>query len=152
MGNSFTVDPGDAMIHTATFIDVNKVTPKLIKKIIEEKIKPGKSDPEHDVTTDNLRNAPYSLFIHLANFFRGILVHGSVHHSLLICAIILLIKDKRGAYDDSGNYRGIALSSIIFKVFDWIVLILFDKQLKNDDNQFGYQTDISADMCIWTVI
>ena len=142
----------NATIEDSDIVDVRKVTPELIQQIIKDKIKPGKSDPEHDITTDNLRNAPFSLYEHLANFFRGILVHGSVNHSLLICAIILLIKDKRGATDDSGNYRGIALSSILFKVFDWVVLILFDKELKNDDNQFGYQTESSANMCTWTVI
>ena len=124
----------------------------MIKKIVKDRIKPGKADPEYDMTTDNLKNAPFSLFIHLSNFFRGILIHGSVNYTLLICAIFLLIKDKRGATDDSGNYRGIALSSILLKVFGWIVLILFDSELKNDDNQFGYQTESSANMCTWTVI
>ena len=98
-------------------MEVNRVTPELIQKIIKDKIKPGKSDPEHDITTDNLKNAPFSLFVHLANFFQGILIHGSVNHTLLICAIILLIKDKRGATHNSTNYRGIALSSILLKVF-----------------------------------
>ena len=139
-------------IEAQDIIDVRKVTPELIRKIVKDKIKPGKADPEYDITTDNLKNAPFSLFIHLSNFFRGILVHGSVNYTLLICAIFLLIKDKRGATDDSGNYRGIALSSILLKVFDWVVLILFDSELKNDDNQFGYQTESSANMCTWTVI
>ena len=97
---------------------VDKVTPDLIKSIVKEKIKTGKSDPEFDLTTDNLKNAPDSLFQHLAKFFRAVLIHGYINISLLICAIILLIKDQRGATDDSGNYRGIALSSIILKVFD----------------------------------
>ena len=98
---------------------VDKVTPDLIKTIVKEKIKTGKSDPEFDLTTDNLKNAPDILFHHLAKFFRAVLIHGYINISLLICAIILLIKDQRGATDDSGNYRGIALSSIILKVFDW---------------------------------
>ena len=75
-----------------------------------------------------------------------------INATLLICAIILLIKDKRGATDTSGNYRGIALSSVLLKVFDWVVLLLFDDQLQNDPNQFGYQTESSANMCTWTVI
>ena len=123
-------------------LDVQKVTPDLIKEIICKKIKPKKSDPEYDLTTDNLKNAPFSLFIHLANFFRGILIHGAVNISLLIYAIILLIKNK----------RCIALSSILLKVFDWVVLLLFDKELENDPNQFGYQAESSANMCTWTAI
>ena len=139
-------------IEDGDMLDVQKVTPDLIKEIICKKIKPNKSDPEYDLTTDNLKNAPFSLFIHLANFFRGILIHGAVNISLLICAIILLIKNKRGATDDSNNYRGIALSSILLKVFDWVVLLLFDKELENDPNQFGYQAESSANMCTWTAI
>ena len=116
-------------------LDVQKVTPELIQKIIKEKIKPDKSDPEFDITTDNLKNAPISLYVHLANFFRSVLIHGSISQSLLICAILLLLKDKHGATDDSNNYRGIALRSILLKVFDWVVLLLFDKELQNDENQ-----------------
>ena len=81
-------------VEAQDIVDVRKITPELIQKIIKERIKPGKSDPEYDITTDNLKNAPFSLFIHLANFFRGILVHGSVNQTLHICAIILLLKDR----------------------------------------------------------
>ena len=96
--------------------------------------------------------APDNLFVHLANFFRGILIHGTINASLLICAIVLLVKDKKGAIDDSANYRGIALSSVLLKVFDWIVLLLFEDKLCNDLNQFGYQNGSSANMCTWAVI
>ena len=36
-------------------LDVQKVTPELIQKIIKEKIKPDKSDPEFDITTEQRR-------------------------------------------------------------------------------------------------
>ena len=54
--------------------------------------------------------------------------------------------------DDISNYRGIALSSILLKVFDWVVLVQFDKQLQNDPNQFGFQEESTASMCTWTAI
>ena len=117
---------------------------------MKEKIRPGKSDPENDLTTDNLKNAPFSLYIHLAQYFRTILVHGVINASLLISALILLVTDKHGSVDSSDNYRGIAISSVILKVFDWVVLILFDKELQNDPNQFGYQANSSANRCTWT--
>ena len=41
---------------------------------------------------------------------------------------------------------------MLLKVFDWIVLILFEDRLQNDVNQFGYQSESSANMCTWTVI
>ena len=142
----------DSKVTEDNLVDVDKVTPDLIKEIIKEKIKPGKNDPEFDLTTDNLKNAPDILFTYLAVFFQAVLVHGHISISLLICAIILLVKNKRGPTDDSGNYRGIALSSIILKVFDWVVLIIFDKELQTDFNQFGFQEESSASMCTWTAL
>ena len=90
--------------------------------------------------------------VQLANFFRAVLIHGHISISLLIGAIILIVKNKRGPTDDSRNCRGIALSSIILKVFDWVVLIIFDKELQTDHNQFGFQEESSASMCTWTAM
>ena len=69
-----------------------------------------------------------------------------------MCAIIPLIKDKNGKDDDSGNYRGIALSSLLLKIFDWVLLILFEKELQTDQNQVGFETGSSTTMCSWTVV
>ena len=54
--------------------------------------------------------------------------------------------------DDSGNYRGIALCSLFLKIFDWVFLVLCEKELKNDDNQFGFQASSSTVMATWTAI
>ena len=134
-------DEVDNKVNEDDLVNVDRITPGLIKTIIKEKIKPGKQDPEFDLSTDNLKNAPDNLFEHLAIFFKSVLIHGHINVTLLVCAIILLIKNKRGATDDSSNYGGIALSSILFKVFDWLVLIIFDKQLQTDPNQFGFQAE-----------
>ena len=40
----------------------------------------------------------------------------------------------------------------MLKVFDWIILTLYDKELVNDPNQFGYQPKSSCSMLSWTVI
>ena len=80
------------------------------------------------------------------------LIHGHVCMELLVNAIIPLIKDKNGKDDDSNNYRGIALSSLFLKIFDWILLLLFDDELKTDQNQFGFETGSSTSMCSWTVV
>ena len=80
------------------------------------------------------------------------LVHGHVSLYLLVCAIVPLIKDKNGKSDDSGNYRGIALSSLMLKIFDWVLLILFESELQTDQNQFGFEKGCSTGMCSWTAV
>ena len=72
--------------------------------------------------------------------------------SLLQCAIIPLVKDVNGKLDDSNNYRGIGLSCLLLKIFDWIILILYEQELSSDQNQFGYQAKTSCAMLSWTVI
>ena len=35
---------------------------------------------------------------------------------------------------------------------DWIILSLFDEELRCDQNQFGYEENSLPTMCSWTVI
>ena len=53
---------------------------------------------------------------------------------------------------DSSNYRSIAISSLILKIIDWIVILLFGKTLKLDDLQFSYQENCSTTMCSWLLV
>ena len=71
---------------------------------------------------------------------------------LLTCSILPLVKDKNGKLNDSNNYRGIGIRSLTLKVVDWIILSLFDEELRCDQNQFGYEENSSPTMCSWTVI
>ena len=132
--------------------DVMKVNSELIQKILKERIKPGKTDPEFEMTTDAMKNGPAELSDHLATFIRSCLTHGYISLVLLTCAIQPLVKDTNGKLDSSANYRGIGIGSLIMKVIDWIVLILFDNELTSDPNQFGFQAKSSTTMCSWTVV
>ena len=80
------------------------------------------------------------------------LIHGHVSKVLLIAVIVPLLKDTMGDTGCSDNYRSIALSSILLKIFDWIVILLFGKSLGMDDLQFSYQKDCSTTMCTWLVV
>ena len=142
----------DSKCSTADPQEVDKVSEALICLIVKDKLKQSKSDPEFDLTTDALKNSPKDLFAHLATLFQSMLVHGYMPNVLLLNAIIPLIKDKNGKLDDSNNYRGIALSSLMLKIFDWILLLLFDSNLKTDQNQFGFESGSSTSMCSWTVV
>ena len=85
-------------------------------------------------------------------FFKASLIHGYICQTLLFCAIVPLVKDKNGKLDNSNNYRGIGLSCLILKIFDWLILILYENELTTDSNQFGFQEESSCAMLSWTVI
>ena len=54
--------------------------------------------------------------------------------------------------EDSNNYRSIALSSVILKHFDWVIILLYQDNLHLDVLQFSYQPNCSTSMCSWMAI
>ena len=61
-------------------------------------------------------------------------------------------KDKLADVTNSNNYRSIAISSLAMKIFDWLIILAFSKDLKFDDLLFGYQGNVSTPMCTWAAV
>ena len=70
----------------------------------------------------------------------------------MVSTLLPMIKDKLGDTSSSSNYRSIALTSLPLKIFDWILLLLFDEELKIDELQFGFQRNTSTTMCTWVAV
>ena len=138
-------------INSASMIDVHKITAALVEEAICH-LKNDKSDPQFQFDSECLKNAPQVLHEYLAKLFRSYLTHGHVSSILVVSTIIPLIKDKLGDVCSSNNYRSIALSSMILKVFDWITLLLYGDKLETDELQFGYKKKTSTNMCTWLAI
>ena len=68
-----------------------------------------------------------------------------------MCALSPIVKDPNGDISSSKNYRGIAISSLILKILDNCILLLFGHLLSNDDLQFGFQKASSTVQCTWAV-
>ena len=98
------------------------------------------------------KQAPDVLYEKLASVIRSFLIHGHVTHFLLIATLLPILKDKLGSISTSKNYRSIALSSVILKIIDWVILLLFGTSLGLDDLQFAYQPGASTTMCTWAVV
>ena len=65
--------------------------------------------------------------------------------------IIPIIKNKSGDFTDNNNYRPIALSSIISKLFEHTIVIRLEEYLWTNDNQFGFKSGHSTDLCIYAL-
>ena len=78
--------------------------------------------------------------------------HGHVNTILLLATLIPLITDKLGDHCSSNNYRWIAISSLILKIFGWVIIILYMYKLTFDDLQFSYLVNGSTNMCTWMVV
>ena len=109
------------------------------------RMKPRKGDVSGGFTSDALFNAPDILFDRLAAVFRSWLVHGTDSLSLPLLKSCL----KNPA--DPGSYRAIAGSSLILKLFEKVILLIWGHLLASDSLQFGYKPETSTTQCSWLV-
>ena len=123
--------------------DADLVTSDIVRKAVGQ-VKANRNDPGFTFNSDCIKRAPETLFQHLASIILIFLIH--------VAMIVPLIKDKLGDTESSDNYRSIALSSILLKVFDWVVILLFSKSLNLDTLQFSYQKHCGTNMYTWLVV
>ena len=130
--------------------DVNRIDETIVREAIG-KLKAGKSDALFDFSSDCLINAPPELITHLTHMLKLFTTHGFVPHFLLLCTLVPIVKDTLGDTCSSSNYRAIAISALVMKLLDWVILLLEGDKLSVDQLQFGYQQNISTTMCTWAI-
>ena len=134
------VDSDCDIIHTRS------TTVQQIKCAIS-KMQSGKSDSIEQLSSDNFKNGTHMLNVYISLLFTCMLTHGIPPSGLLLSTIIPIPKNKRGNMSDSSNYRAIALSSLLCKLFDTIIIETHEDNLITDDLQFGYEKQSSTIVC-----
>ena len=109
-------------------------------------MKPTKSDVSEGYTSDDLLSGPE----HLALVIRSFLLHGTVTKCLLACAFLPLLKPRKDPVK-TDSYRAIAGSSLILKLIDNVILLLWGDLLGSDSLQFGFKAKVSTTQCTWLV-
>ena len=115
------------------------------------KIKSGKSDGKVGFTTDYLKFGTHKLHEYIAWLLSAMLRHGYVPNTMLLSYIIPIPKNRRKSQNDSTNYRGIALSNVIGKVLDWVIIHSCKEALKTSDYQFGFKPAHCTSQCTFVV-
>ena len=141
----------ESAVNSSQLESVLRITPEVVKKAAE-KLKAGKSDPVYKFSSDCFKNADMDLFIHLSAILRCCTVHSHVSQVLLLSTLVPLVKDKLGDISTSKNYRSVAISSILLKLLDWVIILLEGDSLGLDELQFAYQAGCSTGMCTWAAL
>ena len=141
----------EAMVNSSHLDTVMKITPEIIKQAAG-KLKPGKSDPVYCFSSDCFKSATPKLHEHLADILKSCAVHSHVSQVLLLSTLVPLVKDKLGNINSSKNYRSVAISSILLKLIDWVIILLEGSSLGLNDLQFTYQAVCSTAMCTWAAL
>ena len=143
-------DKVDKLITAESVQHVARVTGDIVKKAVCS-MKPRKSDVSGCYTTDALLNAPDILFEQLAVVFRSWITHGKITPSMLACCFLPLLKSSLKDPSNTGSYRAIAGSSLILKVFEKVIILLWGHLLASDSLQFGFKASTSTTQCTWLV-
>ena len=138
------------LVNNSSVVEIAKVTGRKVKEAACL-LKPRKSDVSGSFTSDAILNAPDIMFDQLATVFRSFLVHGTVSSYLLACCFIPLLKGSTKDPADTSSYRAIAGSSLILKLFEKVILLIWGHLLGSDSLQFGYKQDTSTTQCTWLV-
>ena len=96
-------------------------------------------------------NAPDILFEQLSAIFRSWITHGKITPCLLACSFLPLLKSSVKDPADTGSYRAIAGSSLVLKIFEKVILLLWGHLLSSESLQFGFKGRTSTTQCTWLV-
>ena len=79
------------------------------------------------------------LAVHLCMFFSALLMHSYVSSDFHMGIIVPLLKNKHGDATQLEMYRGITISPVLSKLFELVLLNLFETHFTSDELQFGFK-------------
>ena len=130
---------------------MNKITPSIVKNKIV-KFHNGKNDCHYEWRSDALKHGVNTLAAPFADIIKAMIIHGHIPPMFLFCSLIPIVKDNKASKLSSDNYRLIAISSLLLKILDHIILDLFKDELTPSVHQFGFQAGKSTTLCSWAVM
>ena len=113
-------------------------------------LKRNKSDGNNQLS-DGIINGYHRLFVYLNMLYNLMLKHGNAPEDMLMSTVVPIPKNKKKSLNDSNNYRGIALSSIIGKVLELLILNSNRDILRSCVLQFGFKSKHSTTQCTFVL-
>ena len=114
-------------------------------------LKPGKAVGRDYLASEHIKYSCKRITILISLLFNCCIAHGYLPVDMLDTVIVPLIKDKKGDITDKDNYRPIALTTILSKLFEIVILNMYDHLLVTSPNLFGFKKGSSTDGCIFAL-
>ena len=111
------------------------------------KQKLGKAVGPDGIAMEALVHGGAKLVIHICFLFNMFIKCGFLPDMFMSSAIVPLVKCKSGDLADVNNYRAIAISSAISKIFEHIIASHLYTVADCDSSQFGFKTGHSTSLC-----
>ena len=120
-------------------------------KCAVNKIKANKSGVNVDMNSNHIIHGCDELNIHLSFLYTTMMQHAYSPKEMLLSALVPIPKNRKKSLNDSNNYRSIALSSIIGKVLDNIIIMKHSHVLSTSNLQFGFKPRHSTTQCTYVM-
>ncbi len=114
-------------------------------------MKAGKSDGYDGLSSDYIINGTDLLNLYITCLFNCIIRHGHCPRSFCVSTLVPIPKNRLKSLSDSNNYRAIALSSILCKLWDACIIVKLDTVFKSNDLLFAYKPNHSTVQCVSTI-
>ena len=131
-------------------LSFNRFTSSEVSKVITQ-LKAGKSCGKDSLYGEHFKYAHNKINVMLALVFNCIVIHGFLPESIMDTLIRPLVKDKKGNLSQSDNYRPLAITCIASKAIELLILGRYEVLLKTTDNQFGFKSKHSTDLCVYSL-
>lgn len=115
------------------------------------KLSINKATGADGIDAEHLKYAGPVLSHLLVICFNAMFKLGHLPQGLMLTTLVPVIKNKMGDVSDTGNYRPIAISTMLSKVCERLLLTFMEEYLYTTDNQFGFKKHSSTDMAIFTL-
>ena len=113
------------------------------------KLKKGQCADDSLIFAEHFFNAPLAFFDRMQTLFNRMLLHSCVPQQFRRGTIVPIVKDRHGDQGDLNNYRGITIAPIMSKVFEYVLLSLFQPFLSTSQYQFGFKKKSSTSHAIY---
>ena len=101
------------------------------------------------ISVEHICFADSTVALYLSLFFNMCILCGYIPKPCINTVIVPIVKSKNGNHQDCGNYRPIAIATVVLKLFEQVILINIKNFLGTTDNQFGFKTKHRTDMCVF---
>ena len=116
------------------------------------KLKSDKIDVGGRVLSNNYIHGTDYLFMYLSFLFSSMINHGYAPDTFLQANMIPIPKGARANVTDSNMYRSIAISSIMSKILDNVIIEQQQFALSTSAYQFGFKSKASTVLCSTMVV
>ena len=114
-------------------------------------MKTKKLDLSGGFSSDALLHAPKSFFTKLAVLFRAWITHGYVPLFLLASSLLPHVKPGKDPLKSS-SYRAIAGTSLLLRLLEKVILLIWGPCVPTDSLQFGFKKGTGTSQCSWLLM